>query len=160
MAAIQITAEPAVPQIEITSEHRASRDLLFRAYTEPELLVQWLGPQGLIMTVDRLDARDSGIWRYIYQDAAGGEHAFRGVFYGTPSPDRIVQTFESEGMPGHVSLGTVTFEEDGGTTLLRQSSVFQSVEDRDSELQFGMGQGARDSVERLDELISRLAPVG
>lgn len=160
MATMQITAEPRVPQIVITSEHEAPSDLLFRAYTEPELLAQWLGPRRLTMTVGRMDVRDGGTWRYTHLDADGSEYAFHGVYHGTPSPDRIVQTFEFEGTPGHVSLETITFEEDGAKTLVRQSSIFQSVEDRDAELQSGMEQGARDSVERLDELISMLAPVG
>jgi uncharacterized protein YndB with AHSA1/START domain len=156
---MQITAEPGVPQILITSEHDAPRDLLFRAYTEPELLVQWLGPRRLAMTVGRLDARDGGTWRYVHQDADGREYAFHGVYHGAPSPDRIVYTFEFEGNPGRVALETIIFEEIGGTTLVRQSSIYQSVEDRDGELQSGLEEGARDSDERLDELMSRLLPV-
>lgn len=159
MATMQITADPGVPQVVITSEHHAPCDLLFRAYTEPELLVQWLGPRRLAMTVGRLDARDGGTWRYVQQDADGREYGFHGVYHGMPSPDRIVQTFEFEGYPGHVCLETITFEDHGETTLVRQSSIFQSVEDRDGELQSGMEQGARDSAERLDELISRLVLV-
>ena len=159
MTTMQITAEPGVPQIVITSEHGAPRELLFRAYIEPDLLMQWLGPSTLAMTVGRLDARDGGTWRYVHEDADGREYAFHGVYHGMPSPDRIVQTFEFESNPGHVALETITFEEIGGTTLVRQSTIFQSVEDRDGELQSGVEEGARDSVERLDELMCRLVLV-
>ena len=156
MAKTQITAEPGVQQIVITREFAAPRDLLFRAYTEPELLVQWLGPRRLTMTVDHFDVRDGGTWRYTHHGADGIEHGFHGVYHGAPSPDGITQTFEYEGAPGHVSLETLTFEERDGKTLVRQSAVFQSVEDRDSAVQSGMEEGINDSMERLDELLARL----
>ena len=159
MATTQIIAEPGVPQIVITREFDAPRELLFRAYTDPELLVQWLGPRALTMTIDRHDARDGGTWRYTHRDADGNEYAFHGVYHGTPSPDGIIRTFEFEGMPGHVSLETATFEDHVGRTLLRLNSVFQSVEDRDGMVQSGMEEGVYDSMERLDELVARLVPV-
>lgn len=154
----QIIAEPGVQQIVITREFAAPRELLFRAYTEPELLVQWLGPRRLTMTVDHFDVRDGGTWRYTHSGADGIAHGFHGVYHGVPSPNGIVQTFEYEGAPGHVSLETLTFEERDGKTVVRQSAVFQSVEDRDSAVQSGMEEGVNDSMERLDELLARLAP--
>ena len=108
MTRTDIVAVPGLPQIVITRDFRAPRDLLFRAYTDPELLVQWLGPRTVRMTVDRLDARDGGTWRYVHHQPDGEEHAFHGVYHGTPSPDGIVQTYEYERMPGHVSLNTIT----------------------------------------------------
>lgn len=160
MAQTQIIAKPGMPQIEITREFDAPRELLFRAHTEPELLVQWLGPRNLTMTIDRLEPRDGGTWRYTHREADGTEYGFHGVYHGTPSVEGIVQTFEFEGMPGHVSLEKVTFEEQDGKTLLRQNSVFQSVEDRDGMVESGMEEGVNDSMERLDELVARLAPAG
>jgi uncharacterized protein YndB with AHSA1/START domain len=159
MTKTQIIAEPGVPQIVISREFNAPRELLFRAHIDPELLVQWLGPRRLTMTIDRLDARDGGTWRYTHRDAHGNEYAFHGVYHGTPSPDGIVQTFEFEGMPGHVSLETITFEERGGRTLLDQNAIFQSVEDRVGMMQSDMETGVNDSMERLDELFAKLAPV-
>jgi uncharacterized protein YndB with AHSA1/START domain len=159
MAKTQIIAEPGVPQIVITREFAAPRALLFRAHVDPELLVQWLGPRALTITLDRLEARDGGRWRYTHRDAEGNEYAFHGVYHGTPSPEGIVQTFEFEGAAGHVALQTLTFEEHGGKTLLRTNAIFQSVEDRDAMVQSGMEHGVNDSMERLDELIARLAPV-
>jgi uncharacterized protein YndB with AHSA1/START domain len=159
MTETKIIAEPGVPQIVITREFDAPRDLLFRAHTDPELLVQWLGPRRMTMIVDHHESRDGGRWRYIHRDPDGNEYGFRGVHHGTPSPDGIVRTFEFEGAPGHVSLETAVFEEHGSKTLLRTNAVFQSVEARDAHLQAGMEQGVKESMERLDELVARLAPV-
>lgn len=156
MGRTQIVAMPGVPQILISREFAASREVLFRAYTEPALLVRWLGPRGVRMTVDRLDVRDGGAWRYIHHDAGGNPHAFRGYYHGTPSPDGIVQTYEYENVPGHVFLNTITFDERDGTTLLRQNSVFQSVEDRDGYVESGMDTGVEDSMTRLDALTAEL----
>ena len=158
MAKIQLIAEPGMPQIMSTREFAAPRDLLFRAHTEPDLLVQWLGPRRLTMIVERFEVRDGGIWRYIHRDADGTEYGFHGVFHGMPSPDAgIVQTFEYEGAPGHVSLQTLTLEKYDSGTRLRTNSVFQSVADRDAMVQSGMEEGVIDSMERLDELLARLA---
>ena len=159
MTKTQIIAEPGVPQIVITREFDAPRELLFRAHIDPELLVQWLGPRSLTMTIDQLDARHGGAWRFIHRDADGNEYGFRGIFHGTPSPDGITRTFEYEGAPGHVSLETLTFEERDGRALLRANAVFPAVEDRDAMVQSGMEEGVNDGYERLDELIARLAPV-
>lgn len=158
MATTQIIAEPGTLQIETLREFNAPRELLFRAYTEPDLLVQWLGPRGLTMDIDYYDLRDGGAWRFIHRDADGNEYGFRGVFHGAPSLDNgAVRTFEFEGMPGHVSLETLTFEERGSKTLVRTNSVFQSVADRDGMVQSGMESGVNEGYERLDELIASLA---
>ena len=159
MATTQITAEPAVPQLVVTSEFAAPRDLLFRAYTDPELLAQWLGPRGLTVTIDHLDPRHGGTWRCIGSDADGSKYSFRGVFHGTPSPDRIVQTFEFEDMPGHVCLQTVTFTEREDTTLLTQNTIYQSVQDRDRVLRYDMAEDIHESIERLEQLLAQLIPV-
>jgi uncharacterized protein YndB with AHSA1/START domain len=152
----QITAEPGASQIIITREFDAPRDLVFRAFTDPELLVRWLGPRDLTMTVDRYDARDGGKWRYVHTDPDGNAYAFHGVFHGDPSPDAIVQTFEFEGAPGHVKLDTTTLRDNGGTTEVRAVSAFSSVEDRDAMIASGMERGVHDSYERLQGLLSAL----
>ena len=155
----QVTAEPQVPQVVITRKFGAPRELLYRAHTDPDLLVQWLAPRLLTTTVDRFELYDGGTWRYQHWEADGTDHAFHGVFHGEPSPDGIVQTFESEDRPGHVSMWTVTFEEHGGQTLLSHNAVYQSVPDRDLDLQSGMAEVVGGSMDRLDDLVSRLALV-
>ncbi|MFN8590595.1 MAG: SRPBCC family protein [Thermomicrobiales bacterium] len=153
----QIVAEPGTQQIEITREFNAPRELLFRAFTEPDLVVQWLGPRDLTMTLDYSELRDGGRWRFIHTDADGNEYGFRGVLHGDPSVDGITRTFEYEGAPGHVSLERATFEDRGGRTLLRTLSVFQSVADRDAMIASGMEYGVKDSMDRLEDLLERLA---
>ncbi len=155
MSELKITAEPGVPQILTERELDAPPELVFRAYAEPELLVQWLGPRKYTMTIDRFDFRDGGSWRYIHSDDEGNAWGFHGVFHGEPSLDGIVQTFEFEGAPGHVSLETATFEAHDGRTIVRTNSVYQSVEARDAMVQSGMADGMGQGYERLDELLAR-----
>ena len=160
MTEIQITAEPGVPQVLTSREFDAPRELVYRAFTEPDLLVRWLGPRRYTMTIDRYDLRDGGTWRYVHADDAGNAFGFHGVFHGEPSPDGIVQTFEFEGAPGHVSMDTATFEERDGTTIVRTNSVFQSVQARDAMVDAGMAEGMNEGYERLDELLATLVENG
>jgi len=156
MSQTQITVEPGMHSVQVTREFDGPRALLFRAFTEPDLLVQWLGPRKYTMEIDRYEVRDGGTWRYVHRDDEGNAFGFHGVFHGAPSPERMVQTFEFEGFPGHVSLDTATFEEKDGKTILRMSSVFQSVEDRDGMIASGMEEGMNEGFDRLDELLAKL----
>jgi uncharacterized protein YndB with AHSA1/START domain len=156
MSKTEITAEPGIPMITITREFDAPNDLVFRAHTEPDLLVQWLGPRDLTTIIDRYEVRNGGAWRYVQSDAEGNTYGFHGVFHGDPSPDGIVQTFEFEGVPGHVCLQTATLSERGGKTLVRTVASFQSVDDRDAMVASDMERGVHDSGERLAELLARL----
>jgi len=156
MSKTEITAEPGIPIIVLTREFDAPRELVFRAHTDPDLLLQWLGPRDLALTIDRYEVRNGGTWRYVNSDADGNSYGFHGVFHGDPSPDAIVQTFEFEGAPGHVCLQSATFAERGGKTLMRSVSAFQSVADRDAMVASDMERGVQDSGERLAELLARL----
>ena len=89
-------------------------------------------------------------------DAEGNEYAFKGVYHDIVAPERVVQTFEFEGVPGHVSLDTATLEEIDGKTKFVAVSVFQSIEDRDGMVQSGMEGGARETYDRLAEVIAGL----
>ena len=151
-----LAVEPGIPQLKGSRTFDAPPELVFRAWTEPELVVQWLGPRRLKMRIEEWDARHGGRWRYIHIDEDGSEYGFRGVFHGTPSVDGIVQTFEFKGAPGHVQLDTVSFERVGDTTLARFNTVFQTVEARDAMLEHGMEQGWTESLERLDELLASM----
>lgn len=159
MATTQITAERGVPQLVVTSEFAAPRDLLFRAYTDPGLLEQWLAPRGLTVTIDHVDSCHGGTWRYMGSAADGGKYAFHGVFHGTPSPDGIVQTVEFDGMPGRVGLQTVTFAQRAATTVVTQNTVYPSARDRDRVLRYDNAEDIHESIERLEELLARLVPV-
>jgi uncharacterized protein YndB with AHSA1/START domain len=155
MSELEIVAEPGVPQILTAREVAAPRDLVFRAFMEPELLEQWLGGGRYTMTIERWEPRDGGSYRFIHGDDDGNAWAFRGVFHGDPTPDQTVQTFEFEGAPGHVQLDTLTLEEHDGTTTIRTNSVFQSVAARDAMVDSGMTTGMTEGYARLDELVAR-----
>lgn len=133
----------------------APRALVFKAYTDPALIPQWWGPRMYATIVDKLDARPGGLWRFLNRDKDGTEYAFHGVYHEVAAPERIVATFEFEGVPGHVSLETLTLEESGGRTMLTNTSVFQSVTDRDGMLQHGMEEGAVETMDRLGELLAK-----
>jgi uncharacterized protein YndB with AHSA1/START domain len=153
---MRITAEPGTTLIETEREVDAPRDLVFRAWTDPALLAQWLGPRRLTMRVDAFDVRHGGAWRYVQVDTDGAEYGFRGVFHGDPTPERIVQTFEFEGAPGHVALDTLILEDRGARTLVRSVSSYQDVAARDAMLDSGMAFGMEEGYAQLDELLARL----
>jgi uncharacterized protein YndB with AHSA1/START domain len=155
MSDLKVVAEPGSHEIVITRSFDAPRDLVFKAFTDPEAVRQWWGLRDSETLVDELDPRPGGRWRFVERSGVGGEDAFHGVFHEATAPERIVYTFEYEGMPGHVLLETVTFQERDGRTLMTDSSVFQSVADRDGMLQSGMETGAAASMDRLDELLAK-----
>ncbi|WTW92095.1 TIGR03086 family metal-binding protein [Streptomycetaceae bacterium NBC_01309] len=157
----RIDADPALPTIVITREFDAPPGHVFRAYTEPELVVQWLGPRRLTMRLDRYEARTGGSYRYVHSGDDGTEYGFRGVFHEVRPDTRIVQTFGYDGSPDNVSLETTTFDDLGGRrTLVTTTSLMQSVEARDAMLASGMEGGVREGHERLDELLARGAEEG
>jgi uncharacterized protein YndB with AHSA1/START domain len=159
MPQTKIDAPAGVPFIDITREFDAPRDLVFRAWTDPELIVQWLGPHKYEMIVDTYDVRPGGSWRYIHRGTDGTEHAFHGVFHGEQTPDGMLQTFEYEGAPGHVSLDQLVLEQRDGRTVARMHSVFQTIEARDAMIESGMADGVNQGFDRLDALLGRLVPV-
>ena len=154
----KITAEKGKQELFITREFDASRELLFKAFSDPKLLVQWLGPRDLTMEIEKLDNRTGGSYRFIHCNASGKKFGFNGVIHEVTAPERMIRTFEFEGLPerGHVSLETATFEPLAGErTLLTIHSVFKSVADRDGMVMSGMEKGVVDSHNRLDELLEK-----
>jgi uncharacterized protein YndB with AHSA1/START domain len=149
----QIVAQPGSPFIEVWRDFDATPAQLFRAWTEPGLVAQWLGPRELTIKVIEYDARPGGSYRYLHSAPDGAEYRFRGVFHTVTAAERIIQTFEYEGAPGEVSLDSVTFEDRGGLSRLHERSVFSSVEARDAAIASGMEHGITDSMDRLSELI-------
>jgi len=154
----KVTVEPGKQEFFITREFDAPRDFVFRAFTDPKLYVQWLGPRGMKMRLERFEPRSGGMWRYIHTDEKGNEYAFHGVNHEVFPPERLIDTFEFEGLPekGHVSLETARFEElPGGRSKLTIQSIFQSVADRDGMVQSGMEVGINESFERLNEVLAQ-----
>jgi uncharacterized protein YndB with AHSA1/START domain len=150
----QIVADPKVPAIVITREFDAPREKVFRAHTDADLVVQWLGPRGLEMKIDHYDCRTGGSYRYVHiQD--GEEYGFHGSFHEVRPSEVIVQTFTFEGMPDGVALERLVLEDLGdGRTRLTATSLCDSFEGRDAMLSSGMDVGVREGYERLDELLA------
>ncbi len=131
---------------------RRARERVFQAFTDPELIPQWWGRREDKTTIDKLDVREGGDWRFV--TAARRHHAFRGVFRAIEPPETVEQTFEWEGMPGHIVVETATFEDLGGRTKVSTRSRFHTTEERDGMLTSGMEVGMGESYERLDELLA------
>ncbi|MCW2799163.1 MAG: Activator of Hsp90 ATPase 1 family protein, partial [Aeromicrobium sp.] len=153
-----ITAEPSTQQITITRDLDAPVALVYRAFTEPDLLAQWMGPDRLTCEVTELDVRHGGRWAIVHRDTDGTEFGFRGVFHGEPTPELMMRTFEWLGLPGHVSFETLRLEARGdGRTRVHTSAVFQTVEDRDGMINNGMDVGVNEGYTRLDEILAGLS---
>lgn len=157
MSKPEIVVEPGKLEIIVTMTFNAPKELVFKAYTDASLIPQWWGPRYLTTEIDQLDARPGGRWRFVQRDPDGNVHAFHGVFHDVSASDRIVQTFEYEGMPGHVSLDTAVFEDmGGGKTRVVSQSVFQSLEARDGMAASGMEIGINEGNDRMSELLAAL----
>ena len=154
----EIIVEPGKQELFIKREFEAPRELVFKAFTDADLLVQWLGPCNLTMRIDKHEARAGGSYRYVHIDPQGNEFGFHGVSHEMLVPERLIRTFEFEGLPesGHVVLETARFEAlSGDRTRVVIQSVFQSVADRDGMVQAGMEYGVNDSHNMLDELLAK-----
>jgi uncharacterized protein YndB with AHSA1/START domain len=155
----KMIAEPGKQEIFIVRELDAPRELVFKAFTDPELYSQWLGPRRLTTEFEKLEAKNGGSYRFINEDEKGNKFGFHGVYHEVLAPERIIGTFEFEGLPekGHVSLEITKFDElPGERTKLTSQDVFMSVADRDGMWQSGMEEGINDSYDRLEELLAKM----
>jgi uncharacterized protein YndB with AHSA1/START domain len=148
---------PTDREIYIQRIFDAPRERVFAVYTDPELIPEWWGPRGTRAIVDQMDVRAGGSWRFVERHDDGGETAFRGTYREVTAPERLVQTFEWEGMPGHVCVETVVFEDLGDQTKVITTSLFHTTEERDGMLNSGMESGLNETYARLDELLAKLA---
>ncbi len=147
---------PVEREIRIERIFEAPRDAVFAAYTDPALIPEWWGPRGMTTIVEEMEPKAGGKWRFKMRDPEGGETEFRGVYREVTAPERIVQTFEWDGMPGHVSLETADFEDLGERTRLVGVSVFHLPAERDGMLESGMEGGLGETYSRFDEVLARL----
>ena len=132
----------------------APRERVWKVMNDPALLPQWWGPSYLTTTVEKLDFRTGGAWRFIQRDAGGNEYAFNGVYKEIVPPERLTLTFEFEPMAGHISTETMVLEElPGGKTRITATTTFDTLEDLEGMLQSGMEGGAVEAWDRLEELL-------
>ncbi|MDQ3772011.1 MAG: SRPBCC family protein [Actinomycetota bacterium] len=147
---------PSDREIVMTRVFDAPRDLVFEAHSSCEHLSRWWGPRKYEVVGCDVDFRPGGAWRIVHRGPEGEEYAFRGEYREIVRPERIVWTFEFEGMPGKVSVETMTLEEQDGKTTFTSTTVFDSIEDRDGMLESGMESGAAETMDRLDEYLEVL----
>jgi len=152
-----IVTTPTDREIHTERVFDAPRNRVFAAFTDPDLIPEWWGPRDATTLVDEMDVRPGGSWRFVMRNSDGTETAFRGTYREVTPPERIVQTFEWEGMPGHVSVETTMFEDLGDRTRVTSTSLFHTPEERDGMLASGMESGMNETYARLDELLARLA---
>jgi uncharacterized protein YndB with AHSA1/START domain len=152
---VTISAPEGLPFIDIEREFDAPVAAVFNAHRDPELVKQWLGPNGYEMTIERWDFVPQGGYRYVHTNPEGEAFAFNGTFHSVRENEFAVQTFEFEAWPDVVSIESLTFEDLGdGRTRLRAHSVYPTVEARDGMVQSNMETGVREGYERLDAVLA------
>lgn len=145
---------PSDREIQLTRTFDAPREVVFKAMMDPDLIPRWWGPRRYTTVVEKMDVRPGGKWRFLNREADGTEFGFQGEYREIVPPERVVQTFEFDGAPGHVSIDTATFAERDGRTEMTVRSLFDSKEDRDAMLQSGMESGVKETYDRFAEVLT------
>ncbi|CAM3507156.1 SRPBCC family protein [Mycobacterium frederiksbergense] len=154
--ALDLTAPVDTLAMEFSRDFDAPVHALFRAHSEPELVKQWLGPQGLRMEITEWDFENHGGYRYSHSDESG-TYGFNGTFHTVRDNEFILQTFEFEGAPDMVNIEYLWFEDLGdGRSRLRGRSICPNTEARDALLSSGMEGGMTEGYEKLDALLTTL----
>ena len=150
----QVTT-PSDREVRTERVFDAARDKVWRAYTEPDLIRQWWG-RGHQLVIERFELERGGHWRFV-EHSAEGAHGFEGRFREITPKDRIVMTFEWDGMPAYVIVETVEFRDVGdGRTRIVTTSLFHTNEERDGMMAAGMEQGLNESYAALDRVLAAL----
>jgi uncharacterized protein YndB with AHSA1/START domain len=147
---------PSERELVITHEFNAPRKLVYEALTTPEHVKNWYGPRVMKMVSCEMDVRVGGKWRFVTLAPDGSEHAFSGEYREVVAPERIVNTERYEPMAEHEYVATLTLEDRGGKTFLRNVLSYQSQEDRDGHVNSGMEPGMRETYQRLDEVLAAM----
>ncbi|HVJ14727.1 MAG TPA: SRPBCC family protein [Polyangiaceae bacterium] len=146
---------PSEREIRIERIFDAPRERVWRALTDPELVSQWWG-RGNALVVERMEVTRGGHWRYV-EHAADGAHGFEGRYREVTPPERLVYTFEWDGMPGYVVLEMTTLEDLGdGRTKVVTVALFHTSEERDGMLSSDMAEGLGQSYAALDKVLAAL----
>jgi uncharacterized protein YndB with AHSA1/START domain len=147
---------PTDDQILITRDFDAPRRLVYRAWTEPELVRRWWHANRGEMTVAEIDLRVGGRWRYVMIAHGDAEVAFHGEYREIVPGERIVATEIYEGMPGAEALDTTTFEDAGGRTIVTILVQHQTKAHRDAHIESGMEDGLQDALDLLEQVARTL----
>jgi len=147
---------PADTQIQITREFDAPRHLVYRAWTEPDLIRRWWSAdRGEVTSID-VDLRVGGGWRYVMTAHGGFEVAFHGEYREIVPAERLVHTEVYEGAPDAAAVTSVTFTEQDGRTLVTMLVQHTSQQHRDMHLNSGMEDGLQDALRLLEEVAAGL----
>jgi uncharacterized protein YndB with AHSA1/START domain len=159
MKKTKLIADPGKQELTLIREFDAPRELVYKAYTDPKLYVQWLGPGNMTTKLEKFEPWSGGTWRYTTTDNEGKNYRFHGVNHEVTAPERIIDTFEWDDLPekGHVSLERAVFEAlPNNRTKVTSKSVFFSVQDRDEMMQGGMEEGVQKMYEKFDSLLEQM----
>lgn len=151
---------PSDTQILITREFGAPRELVWRAWTTPELVRRWWHANRGEMTVCEIDLRVGGKWRYAMDVEGFGEVAFHGEFREVEPYERLVSTEAYEGIPdadANAALDTLTLIEAEGGTLMTVLVEHPTKEGRDAHIESGMEDGMQDALDLAEEVAVSLA---
>jgi uncharacterized protein YndB with AHSA1/START domain len=135
-------------------------ELVFKAWTESDRLVQWWGPRGWTTTNYKMEVKPGGVWHYCMRGPAGEESWGKAVYQEVVEPTRLVYTDAFSDAEGNIVEGmpvftiTMTFSEQAGKTKLASYSVLASEEDLQNLLAMGMVEGLTETWDRLEEYLA------
>jgi uncharacterized protein YndB with AHSA1/START domain len=147
---------PTDREIVMTRVFDAPRQMVFDAFTKPELLKRWFGPRGWSLAVCETDFRVGGSWRFMLRGPDGTEMGMRGVYREIVPPERTVHTESFDDYPGE-SIVTAVWVEDRGRTTMTATVLYPSQEVRDAVINSGMEHGAAESYDKLAELLESIS---
>ena len=148
---------PTDTQILITREFDAPRHLVYRAYTEPELIRRWWhANRGEIQSIE-VDLRVGGLWKYAMKANGGFEFSFHGQYREIVPDERLVSTETYSGAPDVEAMDITTFTEKDGRTYLETLVQHPNRQSRDAHLESGMEDGLQDALNLLEQLVHELA---
>ena len=145
---------PSDREIVLTRVFDAPRNLVYDAFTKPELLKRWFGPRGWSLVVCDVDLKVGGGFRFVMRGPDGKDMGMRGVYRELVPPDRSVHMESFDDYPGEAQVTTV-FAEQSGKTTMTATVLYHSKEVRDAVIQSGMEDGAAESYDKLAELLTQ-----
>jgi uncharacterized protein YndB with AHSA1/START domain len=156
MTKTSFTFHPDKPEIVIERIFDAPRELVFKMCTNPSFIPKWWGSRSFATTVEKMDLRVGGAWRFVQRDKAGKIYAFHGVYREIIPNEKIVYAFEFEDMPGKLLTETVIFEDfDDDKTRMIDKPVFSTIADRDGMVKSGIEADAAETMDHFSDLLSK-----